>query len=55
MKEILITVSDIEKYMGIDNYRKFVDEINKRFKKQFKRSLTGFWIIAQQLEEKDKF
>ncbi len=50
MKEILIRPTDITKYMGEENYRKFTDEIQKRFDKP-----KGFWLVAQQLEKSDMF
>ena len=50
MKEILIRPGNIVKYMGEENYRKFVDEIDNKFEEA-----KGFWLVAQQSEKGDIF
>jgi len=51
MKEILITPSDLCKYMTEDNYKKFISKLIK----QFKSTKGSIWILAQILEKKDCF
>jgi hypothetical protein len=48
MKEIIITVQDLLKYMNQIQYENFIDDIRKRTE-----SKAPIWIIAQILEEKD--
>ena len=49
MKQIIVKPKDLEAFMGIINYSKFVDYLQEKYNLD-----TGFWIIAEGYDKKER-